>query len=319
MNRKSKLVLIPINGLVNRLRAMASAAIFAEQHSMSLDFFWIATNVMNCNPLEVFSSEFCQAHFKSVDNNSSLDFLASQREEIFAVKGSDLLVAGGRSGEQKYLAKVKETLIPNAKILRLIIKSGGLFHDCEHIGCVDCKSFREKRADFYRAIGSSTPVMSEVDFLESKLGSDFIGLHIRQTDKSRDERVSINRMIRELKKELKKKDLYKEFPRVFVCGDDPRGLEEVSRLLNKLRIENLVRLDIDFNRENSSNAISAYSDWLMLSRATKIFFYGNTSFSYEAAVLGGVFDQSVHLEPRGKRVVKEFQILTRSISHKLRN
>lgn len=319
MNEPSRIVLMPINGLVNRIRSMASAYILAEQKDLDLDFIWADSEVMNCAPQELFSREFCHKYFGRNSLDAEYEALSGIDVETFFESGKYLILAGGRTGEQAYMDRILKRLKSKSNINTILMKSGGLFHACAITNCSDCKEFQSGRARFYSTLGMSTSVMKEVELIKMKLGDSYYGLHLRQTDKSRDERVSIKRIIRAMRNDSAKNGFASnEVPSVFLCGDDKSGLEEASYILDKFGLNNFFRSEINFNRETAQNAISAYADWLTLSRAKKIFFYGNTSFSYEAAVFGKIFDQSIHLEPYGKKLIWFFQKTNRSIQYKIK-
>ena len=66
--------------------------------------------------------------------------------------------------------------------------------------------------------------------------------------------------------------------------------------LEKAGFNNIIVPEIDFSRSTVSGIQDAAADWLVLSKAKKIIFSEGTTFSYEAAVAGGVFSNSVILK-----------------------
>jgi hypothetical protein len=305
-NEEKVFYLIPVNGLVNRLRAMSSSFIWASENGYRLHIIWKKSHVMNCDAELLFGPNLLNQFFLQKAPKEVMEFSLEVNPRFeFDENRSTVFIAGGRNGEQESLRRLKTCQEGNLENLsRIVVRSGGLFHDCAIEGCVDCESFRSKRFDFYSMLEFSIQVENEMRSRQILSVPTFQGIHIRQTDKTRDEQVSVERLARIVKKKNELLGISHSNSLVYICGDNASGITAMENALEKRGLNCIANKELEFDRNKSSSAISALVDWLQLARANYIVYYGNTSFGYEAAVKGNNFSNSIHLEPQGKVAIK---------------
>jgi hypothetical protein len=305
-NKEKVFYLIPVNGLVNRLRAMASSFIWASDNDYRLQIIWKKSQVMNCDAELLFGPYILNQFFLDTAPMEVVEFSEGDNPMFdFDENRSTVFIAGGRHGEQESFRRLKAQQEDNLENLsRIVARSGGLFHDCPIDDCVDCESFRGKRCDFYSMLDLSNQVESEMKSRKIFAVPNFQGIHIRQTDKTRDEQVSVERLARVVAKKNRLLGISNIDSLVYICGDNVSGITAMENALNRHGLNCLADKELEFDRSESSSAISAFVDWYQLARASYIAYYGNTSFGYEAAVKGDIFSKSIHLKPRGQVIIK---------------
>jgi hypothetical protein len=312
--------LIPVNGLANRLRAMASAFIWTYESGYDLRILWQDSEVMACSPEKLFGVKFIEEHFINT-LPFNLEHLLSRQESTyyFEANRSLLYLAGGRRGEQELIEKTQNDWKSNLDLPKFIVmKSGGLFHECKKNNCQDCEEFQLKRQRFYRGLDISEGVSKRVKEFSDIGISRFISIHLRLTDKPRHERVSIPRILRATNQIARFADPKEWTNNIAIFGDEEQTLNLLYKELQKSNFRVWRRSNPSYNRRDSENTINAFADWIIMSESKSILFHGNTSFSYEAAVRGGLLKDSVQLQPRAKKLLKFVVFLQKAIAYKWR-
>lgn len=297
MYKAREFYLLPVNGLINRTRAIASAHIFALEFGMKFRFLWPDEEIMNCDPSDIYSTRYVSKYYIKESEFVPSELFEARNLFRFGIDGCNLLVAGGRDGEQRFIPQLKSELQFNSNLLRISIKSGGLFHACRKIDCLDCDTFREKRREVYNEIGTSQTVLEEIYEMEKGLAKRYVGVHLRLTDKSH-QKVKQNRMLKEYRKRLSKLGEKGKLPDLIICGDEAKGIENLKDYFQKNGVRVFSRSNLEFDRSKRRNTISAFADWHLLAKCISVIFVGNTSFAYEAIVLGGTINDSTRLNPR---------------------
>ena len=142
------LILLPVNGLVNRLRAIASSYIWAQENDYKLQVIWNTSEAMNCEAKLLFGEKTLSKYFIETRNSDILKFgFETYPTYRYEKEKSILYLAGGREGEQKLFDLMhKEKDLENSGPQRLFVRSGGLFHRCFIKSCKDCETFKIGRA-----------------------------------------------------------------------------------------------------------------------------------------------------------------------------
>lgn len=283
------------------MRAMASAYIWAEKNQFELKILWSSSDVLNCPPRMLFHSDFVNSYFLDASNVYE-DFLNRRSEEFyFDAKEKALFVAGGHSGEQAHLANIQKHIKEGNEEKAIVLKAGGLFHECFSPKCPDCSNFQLMRSIVYEKMGVSNQVKNEISQIQAALKSSYLAIHVRTTDFSRDKRVSLKRLEREL---LKTVSRFSDTNQIYICGDSPEEIIELGLRLEERGLEVIKRHQIDFRRQSESNTRSALTDFWILSSAKAIVFSNHSSFAYEAAVLGGTVKDSRGLNAHFPKLIK---------------
>jgi hypothetical protein len=110
----------------------------------------------------------------------------------------------------------------------------------------------------------------------------YLGLHIRETDRSNDAptRKAITSAILEISKDS-------QMTNVFLAADTPEARRWWSAHLERLGLSVWSNPDDHLDRNDARSGPAAMVDWLTLGRAEGLVFSAASSFGHEAAVMCG--------------------------------
>jgi len=273
------LAVYPKNGLANRLRALASASILAEYTGRNLLVSW--TRSRDCNVVW---------------------------EELFLnpIEGCSMPLSTFRHGLDLY----DDTLIPlssHSDIPHLSIPEGP-----DVIAVHSCRNFRpegmtvavyeEAKSMFYRKLLPVETVRETVSDMQKRFfhGHKVIGVHIRRKDHltfmKKDHRlVSPTRMFVEAMKQALRANPETKF---FLATDD----QKEERYIRRLFTDSVIAYEKkEYGRNTARGMQDALTDWLLLSRTSRIIASYASSFSQEAGVVHRIkTDEIVHEEGLSK-------------------
>jgi len=279
MNRVGSLqqvVVVPWNGYVNRLQAWASASILAQKLGAELRVAWEAEPVAPASASTLFSPSLISESFVSLDYVS--DLLGRSHSEmpryltINKSKGVAFL-AGHDRGEQYFMEELLHELQTQPAIATLVIVAGGKFYSPYD------QEFTSKRRTFYQQVSWHSEIQDQ--YLNIRLpGAEYLGLHIRETDRSREAPTqrSLTRAVRHLAEELK-------IENILVTGDTDSARSRWFDELERLGLSPWVSAATNFNRGESESARDAIADWILLGRSEAIIYSAQSSFGQEAAIM----------------------------------
>jgi len=290
-----RVIVVPRNGYLNRLQAMASASILAEQLGAEFSVCWLPQIAAPAPQEVVFASE-SELRFTT---ESELEQILGFSLESFpryvnthAVPGIGKVVtlAGHDLGEQPLMSDF-------AKALRagdfdsVVIVAGGRFSMNPGGQSVtwDSVDFRNERSTWYRSLA----LAPEIDSVWPELaGEPFVGLHLRYSDRSHQtpSRAEIKRAVLNLCRTS-------GVDRVFVASDSRREREHWCQIVSSLGLFPWVAETDSVPNGEFMGDVLALIDWRILAKAQTTVYFAESSFGYEAAVASGNFNQSVALAP----------------------
>lgn len=290
-----QVVLVPRNGLGNRLQAWASAAILAAQLDVPLKVMWEPEAPAPARPEDLFAAE---ALDRSFVDRQWLDRLLGVPHEtlpryLTVDSGSrSVILAGHDRGEQVFMPAMMGTLADASEARSLVIIAGGLF-------CLDSsQDFLMQRSMFYRSIPWAME-LHETARSQAARHSPYTALHIRQTDRSLEAptTATIRRGLATLASRVSDR-------RLFIAADTPEGRELWARESKRQGFLPWMSQDTVFERTVTSGALSSAVDWMLLAGATVIAYPSASTFSAEAAVASGNADVSIPMQasPRRQRM-----------------
>lgn len=288
---------IPKNGLANRLRAMASAHLLANSLGMKAGLYWKTERIFPASLVDLFNLRGLEKAYDSIGDyfsrfqDKDFDALVKVEPEL-----QQVFVNSRRLGETTLLPSIIGIMNFAHINTEFSFYAGGLFHDCMTSHCLDCPIFRSKRQQFYKLITNETYCEQEaLNFLISN-SQEYVAVHLRKTE-MQNEQVSYDALCGEL---LNLPQIVSGKTRfVFLSGDDLPSVEEFARLVERLGLVPFWREYVNLQRSKVSGTRDALVDFILLSKSQAIVRSGPTTFSYEAAVLGGIFDSSRHLNKKG--------------------
>ena len=247
--KRKKLILEPINGFGNRLRAMASGAVLAN--ALGRDFYvdWQKDD----GKFYVPSLDQVFAHTPGFEISSELTDPGNE-------------YAGGHQGEQRLLSEIVKN---SADTIR--IKAGGLFI----ASGVSEKEYNRAKSDFYNKLQFHPDIVQTVDNFQKRYFSNqkVLGVHIRRTDRSKytgPTRAFIEKI----------KQLSGKYQVIFLCTDDKHEEVNIQRHVKGIKVVSYPKYTM--GRTNQDEFRDAVIDWLLLSRTDRILFSKGSSFGYEA-------------------------------------
>lgn len=281
---------MPQNGLANRLQAIASGKLLANELGMTLKVHWIVEKAMPINSSEIFDEQTLLEYFTSPEEGSVYNKIVERSKYFVSLDANSIVIKGMRLGEQRLMNKLKNEIRIQKENLDVVVISGGKFLLNRNRFFTDSSTFRTLRKEIYDQIKFHKKILENVNALQKQLGKNYVAVHLRGTDRI-SETIKIKKFIK-----LLKLDFNNINEPIFICGDSYDRRMVLQDSLEKAGFNNIIVPEIDFSRSTVSGIQDAAADWLVLSKAKKIIFSEGTTFSYEAAVAGGVFSNSVILK-----------------------
>ena len=271
-----QVVVVPWNGYVNRLQAWASASILAQGLGTELRVAWETEPVAPADASTLFSPSLMSESFVSLDYVSDLlDRPHSEMPRYLTINKSKgvAFLAGHDRGEQYFMEELLYELQTQPAIATLVIVAGGKFYSPYE------QEFTSKRRTFYQQVSWHSEIQDL--YLNTRLpGAEYLGLHIRETDRSREAPTqrSLTRAVRHLAEELK-------IENILVTGDTDSARSRWFDQLENLGLSPWVSAATNFNRGERESAREAIADWLLLGRSEAIIYSAQSSFGQEAAIM----------------------------------
>lgn len=255
--------LVPLSGLGNRMRAIASSIAVVKKYSVPMDIYWHREPGFNAPFLSLFEKitlpgiSFHDYSIKDLFryniprklNFHLPEFLRKSNQEIFI------------SNECGFL----EDKILNSGAGEIILATGG------------------EQTEFYSIRDLFSPVQEIENIIES-VGRDFpektVGCHIRRTDNDLSVKISSNDKFYKVLDELFISD---DSVKVFLCSDD---VELKEKFRNKYG-DKIITYKSVIDRNKKTGIRDAVIEMFLLSQTNYILGSYWSSFSEVSAVLGG--------------------------------
>ncbi len=273
-----RIVLVPRNGLGNRLQAWASATILAAQWDVPLKVMWEPETPAPAAPTELFSAEAISRSFVSREWLDDLLGIAHEGLPRYLQVDSSrrvVTLAGHDRGEQVFMAALPGALTNASEPHSLVIIAGGLFH------IPSAEDFNRQRSLFYGALPWTKHLLERAR-LASSGHAPYCALHIRQTDRSLEAPPAsvIRQALATMAERVAERSL-------FITADTAAGRSTWADEAPRLGYSPWSVADTEFDRTATSGAVSAAVDWILLAGATALAYPAASTFSAEAAVASG--------------------------------
>jgi hypothetical protein len=290
MRALEDIVVVPRNGYVNRLQAWASSAILAAELDVPLRIAWDPEPVAPADFGALFAPPRPGTSLIGVEDLRSR--LGGTHQELPRHLSVDpdrrvVVLAGHDRGEQVFMDQLLPALEHACQPTTLLIVAGGRFH------LPDSTGFEAQRRHFYRQLPWSDAVSSGTDtVLDGR--QDFLGLHIRQTDRS----VSAPRP-RAIRAAIGTLAQQTGLRSVFVAADTDEARERWLAELADLELTGWAAPDPALDRSTARAGVDAMIDWRVLGRSRALVYSRASSFGEEAAVAADAVQLSVPLTASG--------------------
>ena len=274
-----KVILQPQNGYINRIQALASAALLARELGAEFEVQWIPSPAAPANPESIFSPEFLECFAPSPSAWELKPYL--NYDPVSAV----VTLAGLDKGEQTFMPDLKSLLESDCVISEIRISAGGKFSISQK-----CSSFLEDRRSFYKEdLKLSSEIEGEV--VSQVLAQvDYIGLHLRYSDRNHQAPTR-----RQTLRAVKAVCITTNVSSVFIATDTPSSLKWWRKKLQNFGIS-AWWFDPEIVIGNPDReAKMALIDWRILGNSKGVVYFAESSFGEEAAVASGCDRKSIGL------------------------
>jgi len=254
------LVVVPVNGFANRLRAVASAWTLSSTLKRKLCVYWPRSDDMDKFFVPAFDEIF-------LTNDAVPDSLFTNIAEL---PTDTKTYAGKHDGEQRFVPEIIRTPIDQT----IILQSGGVFKPPK----MTDKEYNKLKSTFYNSLRLRPEIHLIVkQFIETHFTNKrVLGVHVRRQDR-KFETGPTNAFVDKISK------LTNRFDIIFLCTDDK---DEETRIRNTVRaLPIVVHPKIDINRNTKEQFIDAVIDWYLLSNTDMILYSNGSSFGYEACFM----------------------------------
>lgn len=287
-----RIVVVPRNGYVNRLQAWASAAILGAELDVPVQVLWESEPIAPARASDLFSNDRVRVSF--IDTAAVTELLGQPHEAMpryLTIQPSRQLVilAGHDLGEQSLMDPLVSALNDSCRPTALVIIAGGKYH------LPNSGDFVRQRQVFYERL-EWHPTIAERVSKAMKDRPPFIGVHVRQTDRSRE--APTTQAIRAAVTELAGRTGLQS---LFIAADSPSAREQLAREVRALGLDPWWTGGIDFDRASAQAGQDAMVDWVLLGRARAIAYSATSSFGEEAAVAAGSSVASIALSASRSR------------------
>lgn len=281
-----RVIVLPRNGYANRLQAWASSAILAAHLDVPLEVAWEPQPIAPAGAADLFTSDRPGATFlTSADLRARIGGDHQDLPRYLTIDPSRQVVclAGHERGEQVFMPDLAAALGHASRPRTLLVIAGGKFH------LPGALAFAEQRSRFYAQLPWSAGIRAGTDAALAG-HSDFIGLHIRETDRSI--AAPTPGAIRGAVAALAERS---GLTSLFIAADTLSARQRWLGEARSLGLSAWTTPEPALDRSAISAGIGALIDWRILGMAQSIVYSRESSFGEEAAVATGCIGASLPL------------------------
>ena len=273
----AQIIVVPRNGYANRLQAWASANILGEQWGVPIALCWEPEPVAAATADDLFDTSSLPSFMPPDELQSVLGATHTSLPRYLTVipERNLIVLAGHDRGEQVFMPELQALVATSAPGTVLLIIAGG------HFGISSQAELRQQRRAFYWSIPWSPDIESRTQILLHDR-APFIGLHVRQTDRSREAPTptQITAAIQDMHRRTGLRD-------VFVATDTLDSRHAWQQHLRGMALQPWVAQTRSHERNSTTAGVDAMVEWRVLGNASGLIFSAASSFGAEAAVAAG--------------------------------
>ncbi len=287
-----RVLVFPVNGYLNRLQALASAALLARRFEASLHVCWTYFSNVPGPPSDTFAADWCDRFMLTEDQVGSEFGIGLDDVPRYVTTSPDGTWVGLRGhdrGEQALMGELTAVLASMAAPVDLVIVAGGSF-DISDPTCVEgawSESFLSAKRDFYRGLPLNSAIESAAAEFSSAHPDGYLGLHLRYSDRAHQAPTPWA-----IKRALARQAAETGLTDVFIASDSPRARAEWSRRVEGMGLRAWNLSDSFSALASSTSAGPALGDWRILGGSARLVFFAESSYSVEACVASGSWASS---------------------------
>ncbi len=298
-----RVLVYPVNGYLNRLQAVASAALLAHRFEAPLKVCWTHFSMVPGPPSDTFAADWCDEFILTEDQVRSEFGLGLEDVPRYVTASPDGAWVGLRGhdrGEQALMGELTAVLASVAAPVDLVIVAGGSF-DISDPSCVEgawSESFLSAKRDFYRGLPLNSAIERAAAEFSSAHPDGYLGLHLRYSDRAHQAPTPWA-----IKRALARQAADTGLTDVFIASDSPRARAEWGRRVAGMGLRAWDLSDSFAALASATSAGPALGDWRILGGGTRLVFFAESSYSVEACVASGSWASSSALPTSRARAV----------------
>lgn len=278
-NSSPRLVINPIGGLANRMRALASGITLAKEIGCDYRIVWMCNSELNATMEDIFNlPDDVKTRIKYPSNITySLKYSAPRKKNLYLSQFIAPLLFGKafRDSSPKFLRMIQDNDYESIKDI-----TASTLHSGKDVLIQSGLNYYPFSTHLYRSIFKATDeIEKKADSIMNILGEEAIGFHIRRTDNKESIKHSPDALFMS---EMDAK--ISENPKVkfYLATDDERTKKEFSGKYG----DRIVFSKKAANRHTMEGIKQAATEMLVLSKTRRIVGSYYSSFSEAAAILG---------------------------------
>ena len=291
-------VIRPLSGYVNRLQAVVSALLLAEELEAALWINWEPDDVAPAAIDQILGPPYVELSRSTAEVSAdfTIDMTSLPRYLSFDPEKGIVTLAGLDRGEQFFMPQLQGYLKQH-EVRAILISAGGKFtlSNRPSLSESEVRDFRSNRYEVYQSLRLHQGIEDRV---ESELRNHprFAALHLRYSDRSIDS--PWNRQIIRALRGLRERG---NSDQLFVASDTPVVRDQWHQVSRDLGFEPWSAAAGDLPRADTRSAWDALVDWRLLSNSQEMVYFAASSFAEEACVASGHLDEGVGLRASGLR------------------
>ena len=277
-------VVAPRNGYVNRIQAIASSSLLANELNADFRICWEEQSVAPASASALFDSSFINEYFMSASEFfSEFGFECSEVPRYLNQSNGVITLAGHEHGEQYFMEELKVWIQQLSTPRTLLISAGGNFSWDESERAIAARGAWYR--DLVFADHIEIPATNAISIHES-----YLGVHLRFTDRSHETPLS-----KEIESAIMKQAEGFGLTSIFIASDSASQRDKWAEKLVKLGLDPWFVDPASLDRNTEQAGIAAMIDWKILGHASSSVYFAASSFGHEAAVMAGSTKTSIAL------------------------
>jgi hypothetical protein len=274
-------VVVPRSGYINRLQAIASSSMLANELGAEFQVCWEEQSVASAPAKTLFDVGFVAEQFISVsDFSKKFGYPCSDVPRYLNQSHGVISLAGYEHGEQHFMDELKSWIQSLTSPYTLLISAGGNFSWDTPERAVRSRGAWYK--DLVFADHIEIPARNAIS-----LHAPYLGVHLRFTDRSHETPLN-NEIESAIVKQVAKTGLTS----IFIASDSPSQRDKWVMRLQDTGLNPWFIDPASLDRSSEQAGVAAMIDWKILGHAYSSVYFAASSFGHEAAVMAGSIERS---------------------------
>ena len=293
-------IVYPLSGYINRLQAVVSAGLLAEDLGARLIICWEPTELAPAEAGMILSPELVSESVRTpAEVKDEFGFGVDEIPSYLDIdaSASRVSIRGLDKGEQHFMSELRDAIAAKPELSQVVLVAGGKFTlngDAELTLNQD-REFRRRRASAYAALELNSSIDEHAD-RQITDHRPYAALHLRYSDRNHQAptRAQIETALVDIRTQTGLTSL-------FIASDTKAELDHWSRAARDLGFEPWSAESVTLDRTDPRSALGALIDWRILGGSEAMVFFSESSFAEEAAVATGSWESCIGLKASASR------------------